>query len=392
LFKHMDNKFDKAKYKIEATSMTNRRTSTHVINDKNTDESTYVIINKEVTDNFENEDNLEEQLRFEKTYTTIYDETTNSSSNVNIKEKLFEPELAYITINNKATNNSRSKVNLKEQLLRSADQEHNYISVFDTDFSDKKFDNTFFTLTQDQTFITWNNTKNFLDSYGLKKSLVYKENKLKQIVTKIYIELARSIVMQRVNGNLSKNILMISFTTVVDEHNYLMTSLSQTNIAKYCKFANAISLEFSNSIYCLYIFYIDLNIKKNLWNKLGLIEFKKFYEAFFGYRNTLVPSIFKSYWKSLKEKYELASSYIKQQLDLFKHKWAMCYTNNQFTAGTNSIQRVESLNHKIHNCIKSNSSVLILVKEIQLLLNKESGYARVEEYKEQIPTTGLTTI
>ncbi|KAF0484802.1 hypothetical protein F8M41_022913 [Gigaspora margarita] len=132
--------------------MINRRTYTHVINDKNTDESTYVTINKEATDNFENEDNLEEHLRFEKTYTTIHEETTNSSSNVNIEEQLFEPELAYITINNEATDNSRSEVNLEEQLLRSVDQEHSYILVFDTDSFDEESDNTFSTLTLEAKF------------------------------------------------------------------------------------------------------------------------------------------------------------------------------------------------------------------------------------------------
>jgi hypothetical protein len=79
-------------------------------------------------------------------------------------------------------------------------------------------------------------------------------------------------------------------------------------------------------------------------------------------------------------------------LDPFKHKWAVCYTNNQFTAGANSTQQVESLNRKIHNCVRSNSSLLLLVKEIQEVLNKESEYARIKKYKGQIPTVGLATI
>ncbi|CAI2182568.1 1174_t:CDS:2, partial [Funneliformis geosporum] len=125
--------------------------------------------------------------------------------------------------------------------------------------------------------------------------------------------------------------------------------------------ANAISLEFSDSIHCLCL-------------------------------NTLVLNIFEHHWESLKSKYTSANSYIKRQLDPFKHKWAVCYTNNQFTAGANSTQRVESLNRKIHDCIKLNSSLLMLVKEIQEVLNKESEYARVEEYKDQIPTVGLATV
>ncbi|CAG8790552.1 17387_t:CDS:1, partial [Racocetra fulgida] len=60
--------------------------------------------------------------------------------------------------------------------------------------------------------------------------------------------------------------------------------------------------------------------------------------------------------------------------------------------GANSTQRVESLNRKIHDCIRSNLSLLELTREIQELLDKESEYARVEEYKEQIPIIGLPTI
>ncbi|CAG8508064.1 6493_t:CDS:2, partial [Dentiscutata heterogama] len=58
----------------------------------------------------------------------------------------------------------------------------------------------------------------------------------------------------------------------------------------------------------------------------------------------------------------------------------------------NSTQWVESLNRKIHDHVQSNSSLLILTKEIQDLLDKESEYVRIEEYKKQIPTIGLPTI
>ncbi|CAG8743116.1 7626_t:CDS:2, partial [Racocetra fulgida] len=155
---------------------------------------------------------------------------------------------------------------------------------------------------------------------------------------------------------------------------------------------SAINLEFSDSIHCLCIFHLDLNLKKNLRNKLSSIEFKEFREAFFKCRNILVSSVFESQWESLKVEYPSISGYIKRQLDPFKHKWAICYTNNQFTAGANSTQRVESFNRKIHDCVRSSSSLLELTKEIQDLLDKEAEYVRVEEYKEQIPMIGLPTI
>lgn len=156
--------------------------------------------------------------------------------------------------------------------------------------------------------------------------------------------------------------------------------------------ANAISLEFPDTIHCLCIFHIDLNLKKNLRNKLKSDEFKAFREEFFHCRNTLISTLFENRWEHLKLKYPSAGNYIRKQLDPLKYKWAVCYTNNQFTAGANSIQRVESLNHKIHDCVRSNSSLLTLVKEIQYVLDKESEYARVEEYKDQIPIVGLATI
>ncbi|CAG8703510.1 1303_t:CDS:2, partial [Racocetra persica] len=121
LIKYTDNKFNK----IEATSMTNERT--HIISDKITEESTYIVINDEAIDNSKSEVNLERQLRSERTYITISDETTNNSSyNVNLKGQLLEFESAYIIINDEATNKPKSKINLEEQLL---DQDHNNIST-----------------------------------------------------------------------------------------------------------------------------------------------------------------------------------------------------------------------------------------------------------------------
>lgn len=73
-------------------------------------------------------------------------------------------------------------------------------------------------------------------------------------------------------------------------------------------------------------------------------------------------------------------------------KWAVCYITNQFTAGANSTQRVESLNRVIHDCVKANSSLVNLFKEIQDIFNKKTEYVRMEEYKNQIPTIGLAII
>ncbi|CAG8590290.1 18497_t:CDS:2, partial [Racocetra fulgida] len=46
---------------------------------------------------------------------------------------------------------------------------------------------------------------------------------------------------------------------------------------------------------------------------------------------------------------------------------------------------VKSFNRKIYDSVKANSSLMTLVKEIQDLLNRESEYTCVEEYKSQVP-------
>ncbi|CAG8737023.1 12227_t:CDS:1, partial [Cetraspora pellucida] len=99
LIKHTDNKFNE----IKTTSMTNEKT--HIISDKITEKSTYIVINDEAIDNSKSKVNLERQLRSERTYITISDETTNNSScNINLEGQLLEFESAYIIINDEATN------------------------------------------------------------------------------------------------------------------------------------------------------------------------------------------------------------------------------------------------------------------------------------------------
>lgn len=95
----------------------------------------------------------------------------------------------------------------------------------------------------------------------------------------------------------------------------------------------------------------------------------------------MVIEIFEKRFESLKTKYTAATSYIKRQLEPLKTKWAVCYINNQFTAGANSTQHVESLNSVIHDYVKANSSLIALFKEIQDIFNKETKYVRMEEYK-----------
>lgn len=155
---------------------------------------------------------------------------------------------------------------------------------------------------------------------------------------------------------------------------------------------NAITAEFPNSLHCLCLFHINLNLKKNLQPKFTKDEFYSFKKDFYMCRNTLVSHIFEERWAELKLKYPIAVSYLNRQLDTFKHKWAACYIQTQFTAGANSTQRIESLNNKIHSCVNSQTSLLTLVEEIQQLLSNEAQYIQAAEYQQEIPMIGLATV
>ncbi|CAG8809582.1 7368_t:CDS:2, partial [Gigaspora margarita] len=121
-------------------------------------------------------------------------------------------------------------------------------------------------------------------------------------------------------------------------------------------------------------------------------EFQQFENDFFFCHNTLLTNLFESQWQSLKMKYPSAVQYINHQLEPLKVKWAACYNNTQFTAGANTTQCVESLNKKIYDCVQKKSLLLNLTKEIQEILDNEAKYMRIEEYKDQIPTTRMMTV
>ncbi|CAG8598697.1 13300_t:CDS:2, partial [Dentiscutata heterogama] len=320
-----------------ATSITTERT--HIISDKITEESTYIVINDEATDNSKSEVNLERQLRSKRTYITISNETTNNSScKVNLEGQLLEFESAYIIINDEATDEPKSEINLEEQLL-DQDQDHNNILVFDTDSSDEESDSTFSALTLflGQTFLTWDDAQKFLDSYGLEKAkkVLNPDNQRNRTSS-------ATDCKWRVNGNLSKDTSIISFTTVVDEHNHLMTPSPQTNIAKYRKFGDDM-VEFVE--FCIYHGVTGAQSIGRLLK--GKFPGRKIYQK-------SLYNVIQIAKKKLTSRVEYDAS------DLMRHLYS---------------QRAED------------SRWFIEAK-----FDGESEYARVEEYKEQIPTTGLSTI
>ncbi|GBC43770.2 protein FAR1-RELATED SEQUENCE 5-like [Rhizophagus irregularis DAOM 181602=DAOM 197198] len=204
-------------------------------------------------------------------------------------------------------------------------------------------------LTLGQTFQTWDEAEKFLNDYALEKGFSIRrkrtENDDNKILRKISWECCCAVIDNCNRTRLVATALLEDET----EESFIwalnMIKKSTNDLIPKVVFtdsdpamANAISLEFPDTIHCLCIFHIDLNLKKNLWNKLKSDEFKAFREEFFHCRNTLISTLFENRWEHLKLKYPSA------------------------------------------------------VKEIQYVLDKESEYARVEEYKDQIPIVGLATI
>ncbi|CAG8610693.1 13037_t:CDS:2, partial [Gigaspora rosea] len=126
--------------------------------------------------------------------------------------------------------------NLEETLFTTEQSESeqdsiSYSFVFDTDSSDDKSGYAPLRVTLEQTFSTWEAVGNFLNDMGGKKALVFEEDVLSQ-----KWKMSRAYDYKwRVNRNLSKDTSIITFTTVVDEHNHSIVPSPSTNIAKYRK-------------------------------------------------------------------------------------------------------------------------------------------------------------
>ncbi|CAG8813207.1 5251_t:CDS:2 [Gigaspora margarita] len=288
-----------------------------------------------------------------------------------------------------------------------------YSLVFDTDSSDDKSGDTSLKVTLERTFSTWKAVGNFLSEYGWEKGFSSRATNCKW----------------RVNGNLSKDISIITFTTVVNEHNHSMVPSPSTNIAKYYKLGEDM-VEFIE--FCIHHGVTSAQsigrllkgkfsgrkvYQKGLYNAIQAAKKKLrwFIEAKFdGIEHQLCELVWLSpeqqfLWTcyhdvlffdttSRTNKYNMVACFFAMVDNCNRTRLVATVLledetkNSFFTASANSTQRVESLNRKIHDCVRSNLSLLFLVKEIQELLDKESEYVRVEEYKKQIPTIGLLTV
>ncbi|CAG8581349.1 12609_t:CDS:2, partial [Dentiscutata erythropus] len=117
-----------------------------------------------------------------------------------------------------------------------------------------------------------------------------------------------------------------------------------------------------------YIFYIGQNLLKNLKSKLGS-DFNNFSNAWYKMRNTLSLSEFDCLWDSFFKQYPSTILYLSRVFGSQKERCALSYTSRIFTAGAQFTQRVESQNAIIKSTINSNTSILELVKKIDIQFN-----------------------
>ncbi|CAB4418039.1 unnamed protein product [Rhizophagus irregularis] len=116
------------------------------------------------------------------------------------------------------------------------------------------------------------------------------------------------------------------------------------------------------------IFHIDLNLKKNLKGKLH-DQFELFRAKFLEMRNFLYHKTFEIKWNTLIDEFPACEQYLTRALYPCKSSWA-CYAINQnFTAGIQSTQRVESTNKIIKDRLNRSSYLTDVVKEIQKIFD-----------------------
>ena len=70
----------------------------------------------------------------------------------------------------------------------------------------------------------------------------------------------------------------------------------------------------------------------------------------------------------------------------------MCFTHRSFNAGIQSTQRVESYNALIKKSVRNSTTLYELDTQIQLRLDREEQFERLEEQTNQNPTVGLPNV
>ncbi|CAG8742734.1 8390_t:CDS:2, partial [Funneliformis caledonium] len=161
----------------------------------------------------------------------------------------------------------------------------------------------------------------------------------------------------RINGNLPKDSSIISFTTVVDEHNHQMIPSPLINIAKYHKLGEDM------------IEFIEFCVQHGT---TGIQNIGQLLKGKFPGRNIHQKNLYNAI-QIAKKKLLLRTEF--DASDLMKFLYSKQTDDPCWFIET----KFDGIERR-------------LLKEIQNVLDKESEFARVEEYKDQIPAVGLATI
>ncbi|CAB4490355.1 unnamed protein product [Rhizophagus irregularis] len=141
--------------------------------------------------------------------------------------------------------------------------------------------------------------------------------------------------------------------------------------------------------YC--IWHLRKNLEKNLKGKLHK-KYNDFIKEWNKCRNSFSEEEFQKRWHELLTNYPEAQKYLERALGTDVTGWALCFTHRSFNAGVQSTQRVESYNALIKKSVGRSTTLYELDTQIQLQLDKEEKFERLEEQINQNPKVGLPNI
>ncbi|CAB5186867.1 unnamed protein product [Rhizophagus irregularis] len=141
--------------------------------------------------------------------------------------------------------------------------------------------------------------------------------------------------------------------------------------------------------YC--IWHLRKNLEKNLKGKLHK-KYNDFIKEWNKCRNSFSEEEFQKRWHELLTNYPEAQKYLERALGTDVTGWALCFTHRSFNAGVQSTQRVKSYNALIKKSVGRSTTLYELDTQIQLQLDKEEKFERLEEQINQNPRVGLPNI
>jgi MULE transposase domain/FAR1 DNA-binding domain len=126
------------------------------------------------------------------------------------------------------------------------------------------------------------------------------------------------------------------------------------------------------------IWHLMQNLTKNLRPKLKSEVFQLFIGRFLTISRIKHIPTFEELWVMLLRDFPLANEYLNHEIYPKKERWAICF-HEVFTNGTESTQRVESVNGIIGQVTSTKTSLVDLFKEIEKRIVKEQEKQKSKE-------------